>query len=514
MKRAGRRQQSGAMALLIIAFFLMGGLLLAYTAWNVAAVRVDRDRSTNTALAKAKDALIAFAVGHISDVPVVGAPTRPGQLPCPDVNDDGVQDSDATGACTSLIGRLPWITLGLPDLRDDSAERLWYAVSNDFRTDYTVPPAVPLNSDTAYRAGNASLTVNGSAPAASLAALVISPGGTLTRSDGRVQSRGCTTACDPRDFLDIDSAEDNADGNMLFVAATRSATFNDTLMPVFAEDIMRLVERRAARELAMHLRNHYDMWQGALVNNTKGFYPFAATFNDPSTPQLGANGNPAGLLPLANTPLTWTNASAGCSGVGTQTIDCTVLVVCVVVCLTTVSAQIDNIATRFVDPPALGNVNVLLGLALGGSPTWTLNSGARRLDFSYSGFIAAGVFQVQVTAPGVSTWLGNSWLMRNNWHQVTGYALSTGHSIDGSETCGGAAPPCITILNTGAPNNNKHAVVMTAGRALPSQPARPIAPPATPDQFFEGLNPDPTYTELEANLRTDTFNDTPVVVRP
>ena len=89
-------------------------------------------------------------------------------------------------------------------------------------TDYTVPaPIVPLNSDTAYRTGNASLTVNGSAPATGLAAIVISPGGTLTRSDGRIQNRGCTSPCDPRDFLDIDSAEDNADGNTLFVAATR-----------------------------------------------------------------------------------------------------------------------------------------------------------------------------------------------------------------------------------------------------------------------------------------------------
>jgi hypothetical protein len=104
--------------------------------------------------------------------------------------------------------------------------------------------------------------------------------------------------------------------------------------------------------------------------------------------------------------------------------------------------------------------------------------------------------------------------MRNNWHQNAGYVLSSGYSIDGSGSCGGAGPPCITVLNTSAPNSNKQAVVVTSGRALPSQPARPIAPPATPDQFFEGANPDVTYTELEANLRTVTFNDTPVVVRP
>ena len=528
MKRAARRlRQRGVMGLLLVSLLILGGVLFAYTSLNVASVHVDRERATNTALAKAKDALIAFAASHTNDVPVAGAPARPGQLPCPDVTDDGIQDSDATGSCTSLIGRLPWVTLELPDLRDDSGERLWYVVSNDFRTDYNLPPAVPLNSDTAYRTGNASLTIAGTTPAANLAAIVISPGRTLTRSDARAQVRGCGAVCDPRDFLDIAAAEDNGDANTTFVAAPRSTSFNDTLLPLFSDDIMRLVERRAARELAMHLRNHYDMWEGALVNNTKGFYPFAATFNDPSAPQLGTNGNPAGLLPLSTAPLTWSNfpplaGGNGCwTASGGTVLHCRTPVVCVaLVCLLTVpiSGRVENVATRFVDPPLPPVVVRLNGLFIGtGGASWTLNAAARRLEFDYTyGLLAAGLLELEVAAPASSAWLATSWLTANNWHQDAGYVLSSGYAIDGSGSCGGAGPSCITLQNTTAPNNTKHAVVMASGRSLSSagQTARPIAPPASATEFFEGQNPDVTYTVLEANARTATFNDTPVAVRP
>ena len=519
MTLARRGRQRGMVALLLITLLILGGLLFAYTSLNFAEVRVDRERATNEALAKAKDALIAFAVSHVSDVPVAGAPMRPGQLPCPDVNDDGIEDSDAAGACANLMGRLPWATLGVSDLRDDAGERLWYAVSNDFRTDYNVTPAVPLNSDTAYQTGNASLALAGTTPATNLAALVLSPGATLMRTDNRVQARGCGAACDARDFLDIAAGEDNADAtNRIFVAAPRSSSFNDTLLPVFSDDIMRLVERRAARELAAHLRNHYDMWMNTLdVNNTKGFYPYAVPLVDPSAPaQAGSNGTTGGLAPLSTAPLTWSNTSANCSGNGTQTLDCSQFVLCVLICLTNFSARIENVATRFVDPPDPASVQVL-GVALAGSATWSLNTTQRRLDFSYNGgVLAIGIARIRVTAPPASGWLASSWLTANNWHQTAGYVFSPGYAIDSVDSCGGAAPSCLTIANTAAPNDNKQAIVLMAGRALSAagQSARPVAPPASVGDFVEGLNADGILTQFENNARTATFNDTVVAVRP
>jgi hypothetical protein len=499
----GSKRQHGAVILLLVALLLLGGALFTYSSFNVATVRVDRERVTNEVLTKAKDALIAYAAADSA---------RPGQLPCPDVNDDGIED--LAGACTNLIGRLPWVTLGLPDLRDDSGGRLWYAVSTDFGNG----SAVPLNSDTAFRSTHQSLTLNGTTPAANLAALVIAPGATLTRTDGRAQVRGCGATCDPRDFLDIASGEDNVYENRIFVAAPRSGSFNDTLMPVFSDDIMRLVERRAARELAQHLRNHYDAWSALAgapgYSGFKGFYPYAVPLVDPSAPaQAGSNGTMNGMLPLTATPLTWSNASANCSGNGTSTLDCTQLVLCVIICLTNFSARIDNVATRFVDPPSPAAVTVL-GVALAGSPTWSLNAAQGRLDFSYNGgVVAIGIARILVSAPPASSWLGTSWLTANNWHQNAFYGVSSGYALTGGGACGGVTP-CLTIASTAMPNANKHAVVAMSGRALPAQSARPVSMPANVGEFLEGLNADANLTQFGHNVRSPTFNDTVIAVRP
>jgi len=497
---------------LLIALLLLGGALFAFTSLNVASVRVDRDRDTKEVLAQAKDALIAYAVSHL---------TRPGQLPCPDVNDDGIED--LAGTCTSLIGRLPWVTLGLPDLRDDSGERLWYAVSADFGNG----SGVPLNSDTAYRenppapTANQSLTLTGTTPAANLVAIVISPGATLTRTDGRAQVRGCGAMCDPKDFLDIASGEDNVYENRAFVAASRSASFNDTLMPVFSDDIMRLVERRAARELAQHLRNHFEAWENSpvLSGANNGFYPFAVPWNDPSsTPvQLGTNNTPSGLLPLSTAPVTWSNVSPGCSGAGTTILECNALVVClpIVGCLLgNLSGRVENIATRFLDAPTAGNVD-LLGLSLGGSGSWTMDEANRRLEFSYGGFLSAGIIHIRVAAPAVSSWVGG-WLGSNNWHQNAYYAFAPGFAMNGNNLCG---VTCFSIANTSPVTTNKHAIVVMTGRSLSqaaiAQDPRPVGVlPAEMVQYLEDGNSDVTATAFETKARTAAFNDTPVAVRP
>ena len=92
-----------------------------------------RGRVTESALAEAREALLAYA----ADRPI-NAVVGPGYLPCPDVDDDGW----AEPTCGSLsgdtgqeerLGRLPWKTLGVPDLRDGAGERLWYAVSAKYK---------------------------------------------------------------------------------------------------------------------------------------------------------------------------------------------------------------------------------------------------------------------------------------------------------------------------------------------------------------------------------------------
>ncbi|HEV3011149.1 MAG TPA: hypothetical protein VGX52_19155, partial [Burkholderiales bacterium] len=395
VRLTGRPRQNGMIAVVLVALLVLGGALYTFSSYNFTTVRVDRDRVTNDALARAKDALIAYAAADT---------VRPGELPCPDVNDDGkvILGEDMVGsACVSLIGRLPWSTLGLPDLRDDAGERLWYALSNDFHAN----GPVALNSDTAYLATNVSLALTGTTPATNLVAIVFSPGAALIRSDGVSQSRGCTVGtdcdanlkctavpasntpkCNPANFLDLTAGEDNADTlNRTFVSAPRSDTFNDRVMPVFSDDIMQLVERRAARELAQHLRNHFNAWENSTTVSgaNKGFYPFAVPWTDPSsTPaQFGTDGTTSGLLPLTTTAPVWSNVSLVCSGNGTTTLECNTLVVCIIICVPgSVSGRVENIATRFVDPPTAANFNFIGLNVIGGGPSWTLNKAQRRLE--------------------------------------------------------------------------------------------------------------------------------------
>jgi hypothetical protein len=83
---------------------------------------------TEKNLAQAKAALLGYAVNYHERFPGMY-----GFLPCPDYSDDGEEgqedDCSLKGQDVSVLGKLPWKTLGLPVLRDDGYECLWYAVS-------------------------------------------------------------------------------------------------------------------------------------------------------------------------------------------------------------------------------------------------------------------------------------------------------------------------------------------------------------------------------------------------
>jgi hypothetical protein len=496
-----RSNEKGAVVAVMVALLLLIGVYFMFGSVNLAAVRVDRDRVTNETLRRAKEALIAYAVAD---------PNRPGELPCPDVNNDGqvTVAADYVGSnCASLIGRLPFMTLGLPDLRDDSGERLWYAVSDDFHANGTVA----LNNDTAFRAGNTSLRITGMQSANNLVAIVFAPGGVLQR-EGAVglQDRGAG-ALVAANYLDRIAGEDNSDGNRTFVAGPKSDSFNDKLMPIHSDEIMWLVERRAGRELTQHLRDQFDAWQTAAG---KGFYPWAAPFSDPTTMQAGVANTLEGLLPLAPAPLVWTAASAGCAGVGTSAITCTGLVAPPLIPALNINGTIGNIGRGFFEAPKTTppDVQVLGGLTLLGAPvaTWTVNAPAQALNFSYNApGLGVGLVTVQVTAPAVSTWIGSSWLKDNHWYEVAYYGVAAPFTITGAGSCGS----CITVTNTALPGNKEALVVMT-GRALPGQAARPLTPPAALNQFLENQNSTSGDQTYEANVKSTTFNDLPVVVRP
>ena len=136
LRPAHRRSQRGQAAFLVVMLFGLAAALLVYGMVDTTSAALRRDRDTAAAFAQAKQALIGRAVADDN---------RPGSLPCPDTDNDGSAETFVGADCPSYIGRLPWRTLGLPDLRDASGERLWYVLSPRFRDNSA---AEPINSDT------------------------------------------------------------------------------------------------------------------------------------------------------------------------------------------------------------------------------------------------------------------------------------------------------------------------------------------------------------------------------
>lgn len=129
-------QQGGALFVLL-AIVGIAAVLLVGTLTRKAA-QLEHDQQAASALAQAKDALIGYATTYRDR----NGSKVFGYLPCPDMgrNPAGAEGLEDSGGCIdpgnkdkSVIGRLPWRTLGLPPLRDGNGDCLWYAVSGNFK---------------------------------------------------------------------------------------------------------------------------------------------------------------------------------------------------------------------------------------------------------------------------------------------------------------------------------------------------------------------------------------------
>lgn len=110
---------------LVIVTLLVGGLAMPLSA-QIEARRVGETRKSMEAI---HDSLIGYAMSHTT---VVAGVTRH-YLPCPDTNNDGLEDARTGGDCPAVRGGLPWITLGVKG--DDAwGNRYTYAVDANFST--------------------------------------------------------------------------------------------------------------------------------------------------------------------------------------------------------------------------------------------------------------------------------------------------------------------------------------------------------------------------------------------
>jgi hypothetical protein len=309
--------QAGVAAILLLVILVMGSLYALLSSINTATADLEqkRDDATVAALKQAKEALIAWSATHANG---------PGHLLCPDNNNDGIANTISCGNANTRIGRLPWSTLGLPDLRDASGRRLWYAVSRCFlelSADASCG-TYALNSDT-----QGQLAVTGLMQASGVVAIIFAPGPALSGQNRADEAIVCGTApqnCQAANFLEGENAnapttafENMATSTDLFELRRRceqaicpGGPFNDQLIVITHAELFDVVEnavaKRIEKEVAPKVLEYSTKW---------GVYPFAAPFDDqtvdllypamptdPGRPQAmyyGRDTHTNGLLPVA-----------------------------------------------------------------------------------------------------------------------------------------------------------------------------------------------------------------------
>lgn len=247
-------KQSGAALLIILALIaIVAGAMLVNT-FGASAQQASRARRTEASLAQAKEALIFYAASYADTHPG----EVPGYLPCPDNGTTGEGTAATSSSACALkdvtaLGRLPWKTLGLSDLRDGNGECLWYAVSGNSKAN--VNKTDLMNWDTngliTVLAADGSPAATGNTPSGAVA-VIFSPGPAIggQSHDGSPATAICGGNYTAADYLDASGGTDNATLTGLanrvdtFIAGAASNTFNDRLVFVTARDIFDAIERR------------------------------------------------------------------------------------------------------------------------------------------------------------------------------------------------------------------------------------------------------------------------------
>ncbi len=293
-------KQKGIALIIFALVFALAATALLVLQLDGSGVKIERDKKTVAALAEAKAALIGYAAG----VGLSVAGPRPGDLPCPDNHSLGALEGTSSTPCNAnALGRLPWKTLGIPDLRDDSGERLWYAVSSTFKNSTRTGT---LNNDTngkiTVRDSSGSIINDGSNSSAAIA-VVIAPGSPLQRQDALVQNRTAANYNMASHYLDNTVGEDNSnfvDGgsngfiNGIVKNASQQVIVNDRLITVTQKDLMPLLEKRVANEVL----NCLNVYAFAPVARPLATYPWPAQLNTASAPSYaGTAGNFFGRVP-------------------------------------------------------------------------------------------------------------------------------------------------------------------------------------------------------------------------
>ena len=326
------KQRGLAMIALLSLFALVSSYLVVNGMQRTKAeVSNEQERQSSEALKNAKAALIAYTASKAWTV--TGASDQPGALPCPDTNNDGVADS-CGASNSSRIGRIPWKTLGISDLRDSSGEVLWYALSNNFRE---TGGTAPINSDT-----QGTLTITGSTSATQVVAVIIAPGQPLSGQDRTPTVLPDTLGNSTSNFLE----STNTSGSEIIITTKvapdtwrskvdpvdKELVFNDSVVTITQAEIMALVEPAVASRIEQYIKPYLTRYFYRDSSNLGwSSFPFPAEFSSATytlgpgasgtgttraqSSYVGSTAQTSGLLPItASANFSWTTGTVTKTG--------------------------------------------------------------------------------------------------------------------------------------------------------------------------------------------------------
>ena len=234
--------QGGAALLILLTIITLSIATFLLTATSRVQSVLDRPFQNLFALSQAKQALLAYS--RLSD-PDLSAATglQLRYLPCPDTDGDGLEESPC--GSTSAEGWLPWMSLGLPPLRDASGTCLRYFISSSYKqgsaTAPSINPALPVGD---FTLSNASQVI-----ATGVVAVVVAPGQTI-QGQSRGLASGSATECGSSsvssainlavNYMDLFATINNAVPPGFISAPLKMDTvdrFNDTLLVILASDL-------------------------------------------------------------------------------------------------------------------------------------------------------------------------------------------------------------------------------------------------------------------------------------
>lgn len=539
-----RTRQRGVAALLFVAV-LIGAIAWVTVSALSGSGRATAERETRTGLAlqAAKQSLLAYVAKAAADT----TENTPGRLPCPEsLGQPGTAQEGMAAPIVGLfptcspVGRLPWRTLGIDQLRDGSGEPLWYAAAtgtwalNTSATNLTINPGTPNT-----------LSYNGTANA--VVAVIIAPGTMMNTLSIPGSPPG---ACMPINQQGSRYAVPYVVANFLecgnetgsYATIVPADWGNDRTISITAAEVMNAIMGAVADRLQRQVAPALTDWRANEGNTNWGdlFIPYASPFSNPTTNAVcGSYNTTEGLMPLARAATTtctnWTggtvtqllgtlgSVSCGQSGGNYQ---CTFTNTGSVLLDARIQARAPNVGGSFRGRISAANILISqTGLIQPPPPptffSLTLNNtnGDANIDFRYrpSSILAIGTV-VTVSFPNLPdaallTDTRMKWFVDNDWARHSYYVIS--HGVKLEPTGLSCNPPtsydCLALNGV----DLQRFILALTGPALPAQ-SRSCATDADSDGTMD-CNERNQYVESRVtgvggqqwlqNTIDSTFND-------